>query len=316
MIERINFWEIPYIWHYVAYVVLPLLALVMLFRFYKRISLWWRVGRPQRLWDHFWARLGRLIKYAILQTKVLRQAYPGLMHVAIAWAFFVFFLGTALATIDANFFKFLRGPLYLVFKLMLDTFTIVALVGLAMAAYRRFVQKPQRLTLTTSFTWSLVLLFLIVLTGLVVESMRLAVIAQEPALQPGWSAALAWWTPVGWLTAQLWLALGLAPAAIIGLHLWVWVLHVVLVAITIITLPVSSLVHVLTGPINIFFSKIDRSTGQLAPIPENAKGEPIYASTLRDLTWKQLLDGDACTECGRCQDACPAFVAGTPLNPK
>lgn len=316
MIERIKFWEIPYIWHYVTYVVLPLLALVMLFRFYKRISLWWRVGRPQRRGDHFWARLGRLIKYAILQTKVLRRAYPGLMHVAIAWAFFVFFFGTALATVDANFFKFLRGPLYLAFKLMLDTFTIVALVGLAMAAYRRIIQKPQRLTLTASFTWSLVLLFLIVFTGLFVESIRLAVIAQEPALQPGWSAALAWWTPAGWLTAQLWLALGLAPATIQNLHLWMWVLHLALVAITIITLPVGSLVHILTSPINIFFSKLDRSTGQLAPIPENAKGEPIYASTLRDLTWKQLLDGDACTECGRCQDACPAFAAGTPLSPK
>jgi Fe-S oxidoreductase len=86
--------------------------------------------------------------------------------------------------------------------------------------------------------------------------------------------------------------------------------------LTLATLPVGTLLHILTGPLNVFFSKLDRTTGQLAPIPQTAKGEPIYASTLRDLTWKQLLDGDACTECGRCQDACPAFAAGKPLSPK
>ena len=72
----------------------------------------------------------------------------------------------------------------------------------------------------------------------------------------------------------------------------------------------------LDRPMNVFFSKIDRPAGQLAPLPQNSKGEPIYAGTLPGLTWKQLLDGDACTECGRCQDACPAFAAGKPLSPK
>jgi Fe-S oxidoreductase len=81
-------------------------------------------------------------------------------------------------------------------------------------------------------------------------------------------------------------------------------------------LPVGTLLHTLTGPMNAFFSKIDQPRGELKPIPENDSGEQLYASTLRNLSWKQLLDGDACTECGRCQDACPAHAAGTPLNPK
>jgi Fe-S oxidoreductase len=72
----------------------------------------------------------------------------------------------------------------------------------------------------------------------------------------------------------------------------------------------------LTGPLNAFFSKLDRPFGELAPIPVTPGGEPIYTSKLNHLTWKQLMDGDACTECGRCQDACPAYDAGTPLNPK
>jgi hypothetical protein len=100
MIERINFWGIPEFWHYVAY-VLPLLAgAVMLGRTYLRMRKWWTVGRADKRWDKLHLRLWNLIKQGIVQVKILRQTYPGLMHVAIAWSFFIFFLGTALATID------------------------------------------------------------------------------------------------------------------------------------------------------------------------------------------------------------------------
>jgi Fe-S oxidoreductase len=61
---------------------------------------------------------------------------------------------------------------------------------------------------------------------------------------------------------------------------------------------------------------LDRPVGQLKPVALNTQSEPIYVKSLQDLTWKQLLDGDACTECGRCQDACPAHAAGTALSPK
>jgi Fe-S oxidoreductase len=101
-----------------------------------------------------------------------------------------------------------------------------------------------------------------------------------------------------------------------GWHLGFWLLHLGVVSATLITVPVGSLVHVLTGPLNVLFSPIDTPMGRLAPIPEGQADEPIYASRIQDLTWKQLLDGDACTECGRCQDACPAFASGTPLSPK
>ena len=87
-------------------------------------------------------------------------------------------------------------------------------------------------------------------------------------------------------------------------------------ALTLILLPVGTLLHTLTGPLNAFFSKLDRTRGQLAPVPENESGEQLYANSLHNLSWKQLLDGDACTECGRCQDACPSYAAGMPLSPK
>jgi len=318
MIERINFWGLHGGWHTLAvvitYVALPLCALVMLVRLYLRIRLWWKVGRPEPRWDHLGLRVQRLLKYAIAQVKVWRQAYPGLMHFGLAWGFFIFFVGTALATIDADIVKFLRGPLYLGYKILLDLFTVVFLAGFVLAGYRRFVQRPERLTLTAPFALALGLIFLIVLTGLTTESLRLASVARQPDLQPGWRPALAWITPAGWVLAQLWLALGLSVPAMTQIHLGTWLLHAGLVALFLVMLPTSSLVHVITSPLNVFFSKLDRPAGRLEPAFQRDGAAGV--ATLRDFTWKQLMDGDACTECGRCQDACPAHTSGQPLSPK
>jgi Fe-S oxidoreductase/nitrate reductase gamma subunit len=315
MIERINFWGIPEFWHYVAY-VLPLLAgAVLLGRTYLRMRKWWTVGRADKRWDKLHLRLWNLIKQGIVQVKILRQTYPGLMHVAIAWSFFIFFLGTALATIDVDFFKILQGNFYLVFKVLLDVFTIVALIGLALAAYRRYLQKPDRLTLTSTFSLTLIALFFIVLSGLLTESLRLAAISLQPDLQSGWDPSLAWWTPAGWITAQLWLWLELTIPTMSAIHLGVWIFHMGLISIVLLLFPTTTLFHVFTSPLNIFFSKLDRPMGALSPSVNFEEGLAGVAN-LPDFTWKQLMDGDACTECGRCQDVCPAYTSGQPLSPK
>lgn len=310
MPERIDFWGIPLDWgppELYVYTLMGLSALVMLFRFYRHARLWWRIGRPEIRWDRPFIRVGRLITYAIVQTRVLRQRFPGIMHIGLAWGFFVFFLGTALATVHSHFFEFLWGNVYLIYKLVLDTFTVFFLIGAAMAAYRRFAQRPSRLTFRPGFTWALVAVTVIVLSGLVVESLR---IAHD---RPEWAV---WSSPAGWVLAQVWIATGASQTTLLNWHLGVWIFHLLMVALVLVTLPVSTLVHLVTGPLNVFFSKIDQPMGQLAPIEETEQGTQVYVSRLRDMTWKQLLDSDACTECGRCQDACPAFAAGTPLNPK
>jgi Fe-S oxidoreductase len=309
MPERENYWGIPHSWgepDIYVYAIMFTAAIIMLVRFYLNARLWWKVGRPELRWDQLHIRIWRLIKYAVVQTKVLNQRYPGVMHVAIAWAYFVFFIGTALATIHDHFLNFLIGNVLYIYKFTLDIFTIVFLVGIGMAVYRRFFQKSDRLTLEPQFTRSLIMITVIVIGGLVTESLRLAVDTGVPA----------WSSPAGWLISRLWTATGASAVTLTTWHLVVWVFHLLTVALTIITLPVGTLLHALTGPLNTFFSKISRPTGQLAPIPVSADGSPIYVSKLSDLTWKQLLDGDACTECGRCQAVCPAYEAGTPLNPK
>ncbi|OQY27218.1 MAG: hypothetical protein B6I38_10355 [Anaerolineaceae bacterium 4572_5.1] len=105
MPERIEYWGIP--WkspEILVYTVMFLAAIIMLFRLYQKASLWWKVGRPEARWDKLHLRVWRVIKYAVVQTRVLRQKFPGIMHVGLAWGFFVFFAGTALATINDHFF--------------------------------------------------------------------------------------------------------------------------------------------------------------------------------------------------------------------
>jgi len=309
MPERINYWGIPHNWgapEVYVYAIMFLAAFIMFFRFYRQASLWWRIGRSTPRWDKLHLRLWQLIKYAIVQTRVLRQRYPGLMHVAIAWSYFIFFLGTALATIHDHFFEFLYGNTLVAYKFTLDIFTIIFIIGAGMAIYRRYFQKPGRLTLEPGFTWTLSLIVIIVLGGLTTESLRLAVV------RPDWAV----WSPAGWLLAQIWLSTGASETALTNWHLVIWIFHLLTVALTLITLPTGKLLHAITGPLNTFFSKLDHPMGALTPNAQNAGGELIFASQLSDLTWKQLLDGDACTECGRCQDACPAFGAGKSLSPK
>ena len=309
MPERIDFWGIPENWGSPAiyvYTVMFLAAALLLLRFYLRAMLWWKVGRNGFHWDKPLKRLIRLFNYALVQTKVLSQRYAGILHVSIAWSFLIFFLGTGLATIDSHFYKILIGTPYLIHKLVMDTFIIVFFFGSGLAVYRRFFQKPKKLTLSPGFTWTLILVITIVLGGLLTESLRLAV------EKPAW----AWWSPVGWLVARLWIATGASISSLTNWHLIIWASHLLVVAITIITLPAGTLLHILTGPANIFFSDPDRNYGVLLPIPENSKNKPIYANNLNNLSSIQLLNADACTECGRCQDVCPAFASGSTLNPK
>lgn len=307
MPERVDFWGITAPWAPAAiYTFLGLATLIFVIRFVLVASKWWRIGRPLPRWDRPLVRFGRVLRYYLAQSKVLSQTYPGLMHVFIFWSMLVFFLGTVLATIHSHFFKFLIGNVYFVYKLVLDLSILIFLAGIGMAAYRRYIQKPQRLTLAGRFTWSLVILTVVVVLGPMVESFRLAID------RPAWAG----WSPVGWLIAQIWIGSGISVAAMHTAHLTFYVLHLLAVGILFITAPAGTLLHVVTSGLNIFFSRLDRPLGQLAPIPLTEKGEYLYADRLARLTWKQLLDADSCTECGRCQDACPAYAAGRPLSPK
>ncbi len=313
MPTRVDFWGIPGWGAWAVYGICFAASLYFIVRFVQEAGLWFRVGRRQRPTSNPKQQLWNVAKYYFAQARVLKQPYAGIMHVAIFWSFIVFFLGTALATINGHFFTILVGPVYLAYKLVLDLSILVFLVGVGMAAYRRYVQKPSKLTLDSRFNQSLLLISLIVILGPFVESFRLAVVSltnEQPAL------AAAPWSPIGWGLAQLWLSGGASQASLMAWHTGTYVAHLLLVALFFVMLPTGTLLHIMTSGFNIYLSKIDQPLGRLAPAATGPSGEYLYADKLRNLSWKQLLDSDSCTECGRCEDVCPAHAAGRPLSPK
>jgi Fe-S oxidoreductase len=137
------------------------------------------------------------------------------------------------------------------------------------------------------------------------EACRLAVV------KPAWAA----WSPVGYLLGQAMLGLGLGEGALRGIHLSVWVFHAAIAFVFIALIPQSYFMHLVTTPLNIFFSKL-RPRGELAKIENIEEAENLGVSKFEEFSWKRRLDFDACVECGRCQDACPAYISGSALNPK
>ncbi|MGH7347151.1 MAG: 4Fe-4S dicluster domain-containing protein, partial [Candidatus Rokuibacteriota bacterium] len=307
---RDTFWNVPG-WAQIALYVGGALAIaVFAYGMWQRLRLWQR-GLPEDRFDRIPERIGRVLTHALGQVRTLSQAYPGVMHAIMFWGFLALFMGTVLATIDWDVtlplfgYKLLKGPFYLFYETVLDMFGLFFVIGLGMAVWRRFVQRPARVDATARFAWVLTLLFVINVTGFVMEACRLAVV------EPWWAP----WSPVGWALGRGFVALGLTPGALRGIHLATWIFHAVLALGFIAVIPFSYFIHLLTTPLNIFFSKLG-PRGALAPIKNIEEAEALGVSKLEEFSWKRRLDFDACVECGRCQAACPAYMAGTALSPK
>lgn len=308
----------------IFYLIMLLTIALFAWNVYRRVQLW-RIGRPEQRFDRPWERLWGTIQYALLQARVLTDVRPGLVHGAIYVGIGLLFLGTVLATLDQDIAylifntQFLRGNFYLLYKLVLDIAGLLAVIGLLFAAIRRFWQKPLRLNghWRTAFAWddayTLLVLAVIVVTGFCLEGIRLAT---DPRF-----AAIRLWSPLGNAIALLIAPLG--PAVLKPIHVALWWFHAFLAFLAIVTLPYTKLWHVLTTFLNTYFRDL-RPAGAIPAIYDiegmfETAGEemPSFgAGKLADFTWKQRLDWDACTRCGRCQDHCPAALTQKPLSPK
>jgi Fe-S oxidoreductase len=307
---RDTFWNVP-AWAQIALYVGGVASLaIFAYGLTQRVRLW-RAGLPENRFDRIPERIGLVATHALGQVRTLSQAYPGVMHAIMFWGFLALFMGTVLATIDYDVtlpvfgYKLLKGRFYLLYETVLDLFGLFFVVGLGMAVWRRFVVRPPRVDPTARFAWVLALLFVINLTGFVMEACRIA------AVKPVWGP----WSPVGWALGQGMLAAGMSEGALRATHLGTWLFHATISLGFIAAIPYSYFVHLITTPLNIFFAKLG-SRGAIPKIENIEEAETFGVSKLEEFSWKRRLDFDACVECGRCQAACPAYMAGTALSPK
>src|SRR5687767_15409290 len=220
---RDTFWNVPFWAQILLYVGGTVAMALFAWGVWQHVRLW-RGGGPEHRFDRIPDRVKLVAIHVLGQMRTLSQAYPGVMHATMFWGFLALFMGTVLATIDYDItlplfgWKLLKGPFYLFYEVVLDLFGLFFVVGLGMAVYRRFVVRPKRIDPTARFANVLLLLFVINLTGFIMEACRLAVV------QPWWAA----WSPVGYGLGQAMLAVGLGEGALRGIHLGVWLFHAVI----------------------------------------------------------------------------------------
>lgn len=271
----------------------------------------YRQGQPLVRSDQPGQRIRNMLINALLQKKVNRKRFPGLLHSAFFWGFCLLLIGTGLIVLQADFtdlffdIKFLKGPFYLLFSVTLDLAGLVCLLMLAGLLIRRYFFTPEGLESKRDDAVIHALLFAILITGFVIEGARMAVTEL--------GTSLAYWSPIGLVFAKL--LSGIGEDGLRTLHLVTWWLHLLMVMGFIILIPLTKLRHIYMTSSNYFFENLGPA-GKLSSLDlEDEEAETFGAANLSELTWKDIFDTDACTNCMRCQNLCPSFNTGKPLSP-
>lgn len=321
METRILWWNIHDFPFYkeIFYTLFIISACFFIYGFYLKIKGWTR-GKKINGFKDISSRiknmLSRSLSFKSWSEKSNRgnkeRALVGLSHALVFYGFFVLWIGTEILTVqDKVPTYFFQGKFYKLYSLCMDTSGLLMLVGLGFFAYIRYVKKPKRLDNFQKDWIQLVYLALFVILGFLIEGLRQSATAQ---IEP--------FAPVGALVANA--VDGLSYNTKKTIHLIVWWLHSIQTFSFIALIPFTKFSHMFIAPANLFFTNT-RAKGELTT-PFNlveimAMDNPPedFAQTvnkIEDFTWKDLMDLDTCTACGRCQDLCPASNSAKPLSPK
>ena len=268
-----------------------------------------RLGRDEPRFDHPWRRLRDELVVYLGQRKLIKRPYwvRGVGHALIFWGFLVITWGSAdllLRGILGWQMPFTETVWY---AWLLDFFVVAVLVSVVVAAFRRAVLRPPRMHRMPEGYVILALIAFLMVTLLVFETAAEAAVQRNPQLLGVDLFAL----PT--LSRLLW---PLVPAGSErALFAGAWWAHLLTILAFAVYLPRTKHLHIVTTLPNVAF-RSQRPRGALELIEDIESKETFGAATIRDFSWKQLLDGYTCTECGRCSDNCPALATGKPLDPQ
>ncbi len=268
-----------------------------------------RAGTPDNRFDRMLARAAGALSKILFQRCTLKdeRLFTGLMHVFIFYGALTFDTMTVNHTLEGffpGFFLFGPSRLGLLFSAAVDVFGVLVLCGVVYFAVRRFIVRPPAYATTPGDSAVIyAALLLVTLSYFYFESFA---VAHDPAA--------ARWAFLGTALARSIASSGMGAAAVAAHVKTAWWLHILFVFAFIDYVPHSKYLHMLTGSLNLVFRRPDAGRA-LRPLDlENS--EIFGLEKAVDWSWKDRLDALACMECGRCQDACPAFASGKPLSPK
>ncbi|CAB4689747.1 MAG: 4Fe-4S dicluster domain-containing protein [Actinobacteria bacterium] len=310
-IQREVFDNIPGPLKLAFYTIIPMMFIYGAVMFSYRVRNWERGGPDKRdiTPKNGKARMARLRAGLYMQT-LLRDPAAGIMHSMIYFGFLVLLAVTSVLEINHQLpvgLKFLHGSVYEGYAFIGDLAGAVFLGGIIWAILRRYVQRPYRIRIKSKPEHAIILgtLFAIGVTGFLAEMFRIA-LDGRPSFEK--------WSFIGYPLSGLVQNL----STLSGWHQAMWILHVFTFIAFLVILPTTMLRHIFTSPLNMYLSVKDRPKGAMKPMPNlmETELETFGASVVEDFTWKQLLDTDACTMCGRCTSVCPAHATGKPLDPR
>jgi Fe-S oxidoreductase len=257
------------------------------------------------------ARIRQEAVVALGQRKLLQRLVPGLMHAFIFWGFMVLFPTIVMAMIaivdKRQTIPWLGHQGW--FAFLVDLFALLVAAGVVTAFAIRKIQRPARFKGSHMGEADVILVWILsIVTSLVLwHASRIALGLNE------WPAS---WSPLSQAVSHVF---SRGPGTRAAERILVW-LHVLLIVSFLAYLPRSKHLHIFTAVINVYFGRT-RARGRLEPLRFDDESVPedeirMGTGTIADMTWKQMLDAYSCTECGRCQDVCPAYATGKALSPK
>ncbi|MCE4614342.1 MAG: 4Fe-4S dicluster domain-containing protein [Desulfurococcales archaeon] len=304
---------IHHFWHTedlepIVYILATLAVIGILYGFYKHYKLW-TYGGQKIPFNQLGKRTWNLVKYALLQYKVIMKPWAGTIHLLIYLGMAWLLIATLLRAVDLHVVNILTGDVYKTYKLLNNLAGLSVIVGSILAIIRRASGQdnlPQ-----DKVYYVIHLSFLtIATTGLFLTGMN------DAGYRIAEGASSPYFDPVGYLIGK-WM-LGVSTSTLILAYRITWVTHLTIVMATLATLPWTNLWHILAGSANVAYTR--ESMVDFVEIEDIEKkvdeGETFGIVKLADTSWKQRMDYDACTSCMRCTNACPAFNGGKPLSPR
>lgn len=263
--------------------------------------------------ESFSAAATRLVKHVVVQQRIARIPIAWLSHLAIFYGFIVLFIGTVIVGLEhygifGLFGISWTGRFYTSTSFFLDLFGLAFVVAIPIAMLRRHGLTRVRPSSTWVDSGILWLLFLIGVTGFLIEGFRIAAFNF-----PDFEREASF---VGWILAKGFAGAGLVGDACKPWHLGSWWVHMVAVFAFLAMAPYTKLLHFVIAPVNIAISP-EANSGRFRPInlEEVEETGKFGLSSIEDFSQRQLLSFDACTQCRRCESACPAWNTRKPLSP-
>ena len=318
---RPTFWQISHLGEILFYILAAVAIAIFVYGVYRRID---RYTTGQADWfdrlDDLPSRIVGSARMVLSNRSLLdRDTTAGVMHVFIMWGFLTLLIGTTILAIDLDIYRpitgaigteqsFFVGEFYLSYSLVMDAMGLLFVVGVGMAIYRRYAAREWRLwgkhtSLEDDlFVWTL---FALGVGGYLTEGIRI--------LGTGFPE-FETVSFVGWFVADVLAVAGMTEATAAAVYPIVWWSHSLLALAFVAAIPYGKPFHMLSSYANIV-TRDEKAGARLPGIPADLDAD-TGAERVEDFSWKELLDQDACTKCGRCSSACPANASGRNLDPR